>query len=345
MKKDINSKIEEIKGYYLRIPFRMDHGKLISGLDELEPFSVAGYNVRIKKLKDFGDYHAIIVSSFDTKQAACDFFIKLRAALFWVSLKSKMGIEYSKSVEDAELPEPHKFKVKNKEIIIETNYSRFKPAIMPFGKKGYSSGTGSIGKGTLRNRGDIIAKYMEEGFKFPFSENVIHDEKLNLAIELYSYSFFDISINSRFITLVSVLEALTPSDEIISETSINALELAKKHIKGKRDKYARESEEYNDLNLLVSKIGKLKYQTIGTSMRNYIEGLAKTYKELGDPEIISDKLKVIYNNRSELLHNGVSDEESVKEGLQFLINFVPKLLEKLYTKSASSKKISESLDS
>lgn len=48
----------------------------------------------------------------------------------------------------------------------------------------------------------IVLSSLAEGFAFPRSQQLIEDEKLQVALELYAASFTEISNNAKFLTLI-----------------------------------------------------------------------------------------------------------------------------------------------
>jgi hypothetical protein len=179
----------------------------------------------------------------------------------------------------------------------------------------------------------IDVKFVEESFEFPYPENVINQENLTLAIELYSNYHFERTDNARFITLVTVLEALTPRSDV-SDIAKKSLDVAKEKLKAIRDLNEKDSKNWNDINHVVSRLGDLKTQAITTRIRTFIKNQVLTH-DLGDHKVISKKVGEIYGNRSTLLHDGKVDEDKLKENLQFLRDFVPKLLKAIYRSSVS----------
>ena len=164
--------------------------------------------------------------------------------------------------------------------------------------------------------------------------DVISNKKLQLAIDLYSVSLFEFSENAQFITFVSVFEALAP-DSTIPQCAQDALTSVKKAIKKIRDEHNKQSPEWSALEHLVSRVGNLKRQAIGTTLKTYISPIVKENPELGDPKDVTKRLDDIYGHRSNLLHKGFTDEGAVRESLDFLRTFVPKLLEHLYVSEAN----------
>ena len=325
--------------FVLYVPFSVPPGRQISPIDTSTAYKIAGYDVHLEKLTYF---YALTIGPFDTEEAARQFFPKLRSSLLWVSLKYKVGISYPRSITDVtltETPTPVPEKVIVKQLadkvgwdITEGYYDADKAVVRPEAKKlvRWETGRPTVIAGIGANN---FAECIEEAMSFAVPENVIRHEKLQLAIDLYSAFFFELSYKAQFITLVTVLEALAPESEV-PDIAKEELDSTKLLVKETRNRFSRDSREWNDLEHLVSRIGNLKKQAIGTVMREYISGIVLEHPDLGDPQEVSDRLRDIYKHRSLLLHEGDADEEAIKEGLRFLTGFVPQLLERLYVAAA-----------
>jgi hypothetical protein len=135
--------------------------------------------------------------------------------------------------------------------------------------------------------------------------------------------------------VVTVLEALVP-EYLAEEPSKSLAQEIKKRIKEQRNEYPNESDEWKELDHLLSRAGQLKYQSIGRSLRTYVGNIIRENPSLGENEEVMSKLKDLYNLRSKLLHEGASDSEAFSKGLEFLNSFVPKLLETIYIKEATN---------
>ncbi len=70
-------------------------------------------------------------------------------------------------------------------------------------------------------------------------------------------------------------------------------------------------------------------------MRLYASKVVRQNPDLGDAEEVSDRLRDAYEHRSRLLHDGHTNEDAVREALQFLRAFLPNFLERLYVSRAN----------
>ena len=137
---------------------------------------------------------------------------------------------------------------------------------------------------------DTFVEHMRQTLSAPLGLS----EKQMLAAELYSKSFFDGSFRTRFITLVTAIEALlepplrsTEIQEFVKETKTKANELV-------ADAPIKQA--------LISNLERLRYDSIGQTGRALAERLLgdKKYDGLKAGRFFS----LCYGIRSEIVHNG-----------------------------------------
>lgn len=326
--------------YLLYIPFTFSPGRELSNVDIDKNQNIDGHEIGFEKNQN---YYALTFGPFKTEEQANSYYPKIKSALLWVSLKYLIGISTPSkltavSIMDAPTPIPDKGPIKEIADVVgwdatEGHYDADKSVARPDHKKliRWEMGQANVIAGLGAN--NFIA-CIREALSFPNPENIQIDSKLQLAIELYSSYFFEQSHEAKFIKLVTVLEALVP--EYLTEEPANSLaQEINNLIKAKRNEYSKESDEWKELDQFLSRAGQLKCLSIGRSLRIYIGGVIKEHPTLGENEDVMSKLKDLYNIRSKLLHEGTGDHEEIKDGVNFLNNFVPKLLETLYRNKAS----------
>jgi hypothetical protein len=126
-------------------------------------------------------------------------------------------------------------------------------------------------------------------------------EKQVLAGEIYASSFFDVSSRSRFITLVTAVEALLEPLEHCDEVIALVEEL-----KGKTQ---RSTIDQSIKNSIIGSLERLRHQSIGLAGRSLADRLLPD--EVFDEQSSADFFTCCYEWRSQLLHTGTIARESV----------------------------------
>ena len=220
--------------FALYVPFTVSLGCEISSIDREMEYNINGYKVRIEKLINF---YAITVGEFNSIDEAHRFFPKLCSSFLWVSLKIKAGINYPNMITEIKLeenPTPiHKYS--NIRMVtdmvgwseIEGHYDADKAVVRPEAKKliRFEMGQPSVIIGVNTKN---FVKFISEAILFKSPESIINNKKLQLAISLYSAYHYELSDSAKFITLVTVIEALKPKEEEVSDTAREALEAVQK---------------------------------------------------------------------------------------------------------------------
>ena len=320
----------------LYMPFTTSYAThIFSSIEKFKKYRVTDYDLEVGKLENL---YFLKISPFKTIEEAHNFFPKIKSSLLWVSLKENIGISFPFSIQNEVEIFKKPIKISDKsdfsdvfeEVgwkVVEGDYPADKAAVIPEKNKLMRTEFGNPMIFTTK-KVDQLVECIEESLEFPFPENIFIKEKLLLAIELYSSHFYEKKNNVKFIQLVTVLEALIPDSEVsdVTKTVIASLH---RTVKNERNEYLRETEEWQDLEHLLSRVSELKRQAIGKGIQIYISKIIAENPELGDSQEISNKLKKIYKTRSDLLHQGNFDS-GAGEGLEFLEDFIPKLLETLY---------------
>jgi hypothetical protein len=283
---------------------------------------------------------------FVSADAAAVHLDQLRASLLWFSLRYGIGVSYSKSLGNVKLldaPQP----VSGSGLIaqvagvvdwaaIDGDYEADKALIRPEHKRltRWETGHPSLAVGiSVEN----FFKSVNQALSFGHLRGVIDNDKLKLAIELFAAYRFELSNNAQLITLVTALESLLPDMEVPA-CSKAVLAQSKDLVKASRDQHPKDSTEWRAINHLLSRIGSLKTEAIGTALRHHVSSVLLRHPDFGDSGEVSIKLREVYSVRSTLLHEGRSAEQEVGMCLSFLRKFVPRLLAVLYEEAADSVK-------
>ena len=323
--------------YVVYVPFTLAPGASLGTLERPAVSSQHGYQVTVEKLQYL---YAISLGPFASVEEARSHVAKARASLLWLSLKFKCGVSYPKALSDVELldqPIPRPDSGPMAELLstwgwsaTDGQYDADKAVIRPDHKRLMRWEMGHVSV-TVGISVDTFLTSMQEALTFPSLERVIEEAKLKLAIEIYAAYRFELSENGQLITLVTALEALLPNTEIPTHSSA-ALLRGKEAIGAARDAHSKDSPEWRDINYLLARVGNLQREAIGASVRKYASSVTARHPELGDAQDNAEKLRVAYDVRSTLLHEGRSDD--INQSLGFLREFVPRLLEVLYREVA-----------
>lgn len=289
------------------------------------------YQARIRKLH-FG--YSISVGPFGSHEEARSYVSTVKACLLWVSLSYRIGISYPEGIADVALSnEPVTISEKSDLHaaamavgwrVSHGSYDADKIAIIPEHLNLWRIEGGrpvlKLGR-PLSRFGELLG----DSSASPAVSHISGDSRLQLAIELYNSCTFGLPLNARLVTLVTVLEAIIPSVEIPKHAQ-RCLKDAKTVIKAHRDTLEKDSVGYHDIEHLLSRVGMLKWNSIGTALQAAIAPVANRDTALRQFADVSGNLRTTYDLRSALLHNGAADPDKVKESLKFLSDFVPKLL-------------------
>lgn len=325
--------------YVVYVPFTLASGVSLQALDRPTASPGPGYQLTLERLQHL---HAITLEAFRSPEEARSYVNRARASLLWLSLKFNCGVSYPKALSDVELwdqpiPRPDAGPVAELATAggwgaTDGKYDADKAVIRPDHKRLMRWEMGQVSVNVSISAESVLTS-IHQALSFPTLERVVEDEKLRLAIELYAAYRFELSQNAQLLTLVTALEALLPDTEIPLHSQA-ALLRAKQALKATRDAHPKSSDEWRDLNHLLSRVGSLRREAIGAGLREYTSNIASRHSQLGDARDNSEKLHAAYNVRSTLLHEGRSAESDINQSLSFLREFVPRLLNVLYREVA-----------
>lgn len=307
--------------YYLFVPISSDFDYSIHQFEVLNEIKINSFDISIK---NDGPYsYLFTLGPFELVSEAEDYYPKLKSLLFWLSLKCKIGIKFPNNV------------YFNKLSYLRQNSES--DAFIVEGKEAPERFKANAPSSTVTPSSRNIISTLSQCFSFNKSEKVLENKKLKLALELYSNYFFERSKYAKFISLVNILEALSPSlgDEKISNFSKSKLLEIIEYANNIKDIYDKKSQEYNELESLINRINDLENKGTTGMVLRYIKEMVKNNPSLGEPKKISLKINEAYDLRSKLLHGDEIDSELLGQKLSFLSSFIPMLLEAIYIKYAN----------
>ncbi|MGZ8160935.1 MAG: hypothetical protein ACXWT1_16225 [Methylobacter sp.] len=260
------------------------------------------------------------IGNFTSEAEAQEYFKKMHLTLLVIPCRHEIGVNSPKDLSSINI---YDHPINNR----DAEYNGREAAIVSNQLK-LSKFTGFVPSGKFGINSENIISTIKELISIKITNRLLADSKLLLALELYSNYYFEESKYSKFIILINILEALSPSlgDEKISVFSQNELLLITKELKEKMPLYEKDGTEYNELQSLCDRISKLEDKGTTGLILKYIKNIVKDNPGLGNPNKISSKIDEAYNARSALLHDGKMDPLELDKYLSFLCPFITKLL-------------------
>lgn len=336
------------------------------GIDSDNSFSIyipillsAGYQILIENneykgvlgghpisLQKHHGLSSLTVGGFATAEECLDFIAKFQIAINWAIVKRGAGIKIPALISDIQINDQPILidETRNFGHIldhtgwthVDGDYYADKLVIIPESKRLVRTQMGQIVPSQSLDSETFIND-LSESFKLKNFDTMRSDKKLKLAIEIYSSYNFEVTITGRFIKLVTTLEALLPEGEI-EDMLKGALKNAKRAV-NEFKKELLESDDFKKLEKIKqqdlikdisdkvsSRIGELKYNSIGTNLESYLTQMLSDKPQIGNPKELIPKIRKIYEARSKLLHDGIYNEEQLNEYLKVLSKLVPTIL-------------------
>ncbi len=328
------------QSYSIYLPLKFSPGRRFSLEEKHFDGKLDGLDVLIE---EHHHLYSIKISSFKSEEDARIHLDKILASLRWISLKYNIGVKFPQELKEVKF-------YKNPILVSEKSslYELAKKAGWDTLDGDYNADTLTIlpehkrlsrwenGKATimLDLNPELFIEGLNECVSFPSIENIINNKKLCIAIELYSAYSFEVTTTGKFVKLVTVLESLLP-ETIIPEEDLSLLNQAKNFMKSERKLIKERGKSTESVDLLINRVRELSKQSIGYSIEMYVSSLFREFPELGNPSDIIPRLKVAYNVRSRLLHDGKADETELNKNISFMSDLMPKILTKLFLKHAS----------
>lgn len=147
-----------------------------------------------------------------------------------------------------------------------------------------------------RTSSDAIINSIEENLKL---KRKIIDKKLKLALDMYRASFFDYNRETKFLSMINILEVLAPQKDKHQEV-ISLIKQWQNEIKEKKE--TSKDDVLKSLEEFDGYLGRAKKQSISDSISDFV------FTELQD-EGKADIAKRCYNKRSRLVHDGYFDND------------------------------------
>ena len=157
-----------------------------------------------------------------------------------------------------------------------------------------------------------------ETFQREYLNNRHLTEKQVVASEIYVSSFFDVSAHSRFITLVTAVEAILEQPKLSGEAVALVEEFKAKTQQSRIVK--------SEMDSIIGRLERLRYQSIKQSGRMLADHFIPS--ELFNGQSSADFFARSYDLRSQILHHGkITDEKvNIRDLANVMETFVAHLL-------------------
>lgn len=287
-------------------------------------FEYDNLKFKLTKLSDVDDSYSLIIKPVENMEHARCLLNKIKLALMLIVLVNSnfAAIEIDENIKKAYMYE--------KPVLIENGclvhgkFNTSETTLFPLGVVlGYDNSAFAKVKTIIKI--DKLVDNIERACSLNH-EKIYADEKLSLALEMYTkHSQF--SRKRQFLDLVTILEILKP-EYSVSDESLKAILTIKNEIKNIRKKFKKDSEEYNEFGRYFNDLKYWQTKSINKSLQKFVKEHENEFEEFED---IDAKVKKVYDIRSNIVHNGVIDEE-FDDYFDFLKTFVGNLLKILIVK-------------
>jgi len=303
--------------YGLNIVFYMKSYAQLLLDDESFSFDLNDLNFQLKKLNDSRGSYSLIIKPLSNFKEAKNILNNVKLALMLFVFKYNWAaIEIDEKIKRANmLDEPREI---YDNCIVSGDYHINQTTFFPLVPNLSQFKSNPVPFYNILSKEEFINK-IEESFSFDYGD--INDEKFILALEIYM-QHAQFSRKRQFLDLVTILEILKPKYPV-SDKSIETIDKIKQNFKNLRDNFEKDSEEYAEFDRYFSNLNYWYNKSINKSLKQFA---IEHQDEFNEFENIDAKLKKAYDIRSNIVHNGIIDEE-FDIYLKFLKDFVRGLLE------------------
>lgn len=291
--------------YRLRFPFKPIHW--IKDFDEPVEFGVAT-DLRAR-VRTEAPYVVIDIEAFPSEDAALAYAPRVWNCLGYMAVQMNTGFFVDMTPSKVDLVDDPEKTARELERSMGVLYtgpvhgwvdSQF-PAAVPIGLNIRTTKFGTM-TGSVTWPKDVYVAALARNLNSVLSAQPYDNRRLRLAIELFSQSQREVSMRSRFLTLVIALEVLAEPSEKHPNVVALLSEFAVK-VKTALDHYPKDSDEYHALQSLHRDALFRKRDSLRSSLRRLVlDSLAH------EPEPIrvarSKEMVDAYDLRGKLVHEG-----------------------------------------
>ena len=303
--------------YCLNITFKMKTYSQLEVNDTYE-FSVNNLNFKLSKIENLENTYSLKIKPLNDMNHAKNILNYVKIALMLFVLEYNWSaIEIDEDIKTAHILEKPRYI--EEDWLVSGDYNLDETSLFPLVPNIVCTTSAN-----LKMINNLKSKRIRNKIEKAFSLNptkIINDEKLILALEMYS-QLSQFSQKRQFLDLITILEILKPSYEV-SEKSKENIEDIKNHMKNLRKAFKRDSEEYKEFERYFTALHFWQEKSINKSLQLFVNEHQATFMEY---ENIDDKIKNAYSIRSNIVHNGIISED-FNEYYDFVKDYVGKLLE------------------
>ena len=202
----LGSKGSSVQSYTLRLPFTISPDRNISVSTE-STLRIDHYEAKIHQNEDS---YALEVYGLRSEEEALRLLPRICAGLIWTSLHESLGIRFDphpSTIHYYDPPVPvsegssfHQITSRRGWKEVDGHYNSDQTIIKPEYKRVIRLWVGRPDI-YLGLKDQQIALRISEALDFRTTSSVLDDKKLWMAFEMYSNSYFEISLNARFLTI------------------------------------------------------------------------------------------------------------------------------------------------
>lgn len=322
--------------YTLQVPFQLGSTHNLTA-EDLTAVAFGNHNLEVIENQGI---QLLRITGFKSPEEAEAFFPPLRGSLLRLIVKKKLSAKSTRAMQKVQLREPPVEVTEKSNIwgIVKRQgwthidgYVDPSPAVViPEHLRIMETGAGAVSV-TL---GMPVASFLEqlaEGLRLPQPEMIAKDERLSLSIELYAASLWEMSQQTRVVSLATVLEALIAPGNVSQEASgkidkcLEVFDLA-------RDCSAEGEKQRRVLDRMRSRLANLKEESISETLRELVAAHATILGET--TEKARRNVSAAYGVRSKLVHDGHAPENEISVAAAWLSSAVPTILESLVNKAS-----------
>lgn len=317
--------------YTLKFPFRLPQNQ---GIDEFDA-SIETADGLSFSLVGRRPYCILTVSGFRSAENASNYINKVWAGLMWNLLERGLAASANLKPQDVTYTDDPMKAAENLSRSfgmpidgpVDGLIDGASPAVYETTRK-MRTITGGDATVLITSRTTNVLEKLVEGATFARSGELISDDKLKVALELYGAYFTESSGNAKFLTLIMALEALTTGEarpRIIQELFV----IWETHAKALISDGLVDAESKEALNAIVKEMLHKKEDSLRSQIRRLVRNCLI---DDGAPDAveISRKALKLYDLRSTLVHTGHLPADSLANALAEAKEIVHRVLRSVY---------------